>query len=393
MKILMLTPYLPYPLNSGGQIRSYNLIKNLSQKNEITLFSFIRSEEEKKYLPELGKYCKTVKVFLRRPAWSPINILLSGFTYYPFLVCIYLSQKLRKTIAQYIESEKFDLIHVETFYVVPNIPKTNIPIILVEQTIEYAVYQHYADVSKFAALRWLLNIDVRKIKFWESRYWQLARSVVAVSESDQKEMKKIVPNLNIGIVPNGVDSQWFKENKFRKKHPPTVLFVGNFKWLQNIEAVIHLHSFVWPQIKSVVKNAKLLIVGRSVDSRILALKSPDIEINEKIDDIRQAFQNADLLVAPIKGPGGTRLKILESMASGLPVLSTSVGVEGLNVKNNREVFIENDYKQMGIIAAKLLTNKRKALQVAKTGQDFVTKNFSWQAISRQLEQIYYESSH
>src|SRR4030067_2508019 len=110
MKVLMLTPYLPYPLMSGGQTRSYNLIKNLSQKHEITLFSFIRSDEETKFLPELTKYCKTVKVFLRRKAWSPINILLSGFTVYPFLVCIYLSSEFKNAIAEAIEKEKFDLI-------------------------------------------------------------------------------------------------------------------------------------------------------------------------------------------------------------------------------------------------------------------------------------------
>jgi len=389
----MLTPYLPYPLHSGGQTRSYNLIKNLSQKNEITLFSFIRSEEEKKFLPELKKFCKTVKVFKRRPAWSPINIFLSGFTFYPFLVCIYLSNSLRKAITQYIESEKFDLIHVETFYVVPNIPKTNIPIILVEQTIEYAVYKHFVDQFKYAILKPFLLLDVAKIKYWESNYWQKASRVVAVSDSDKQVMQKLNPNLNIGIVPNGIDSDWFKISKFKKKHPPTVLYVGNFKWLQNVEAVEHLHAFVWPQIKKLVSNAKLLIVGRGMDTRIYSLISHDIEINEHIDDIRQAYQNADLLVTPIKGPGGTRLKILEAMASGLPVISTSVGIEGLSVKNGREVFIENDFSQMGVLAGKLLQNQIKAKAVAKKGQEFVSKNFSWGSISHQLENIYYESSH
>lgn len=389
----MLTPYLPYPLHSGGQTRSYNLIKNLSQTNEITLFSFIRSDDEKKYLPQLQKFCKTVKVFKRRPAWSPINILLSGFTFYPFLVCIYLSNSLRKAITQYIESEKFDLIHVETFYVVPNIPKTNIPIILVEQTIEYAVYKHFVDQFKHLILKPLLFLDVEKIKYWESHYWQKVNRVVAVSDSDKQEMKKINPGLNIGVVPNGIDASWFSNSQFTKSHPPTILYVGNFKWLQNVEAVEHLHSLVWPQIKKLVPRAKLLIVGRGMDSRLYSLKSKDVEINEHIDDIRSAYQSADLLVTPIKGPGGTRLKILEAMASGLPVLSTSVGVEGLNVKNGQEVFIENNFSFMGTTAGKLLKHRSTTQIVAKRGQKYVSQNYSWQAISRQLEQIYYESSH
>jgi len=387
----MLTPYLPYPLHSGGQTRSYNLIKNLSQENEITLFSFIRSNEEKKYLSELKKYCKTVKVFKRRPAWSPINILLSGFTFYPFLVCIYLSSQLRTTIIKFIKSEKFDLIHVETFYVLPNIPKTSIPIILVEQTIEYAVYKHFVDQFKYTFIKPLLLLDVAKIKYWESHYWKKAIRVVAVSDSDKKVMLELIPNLQIGIVPNGMDANWFRNYQFKRKHPPTVLYVGNFKWLQNVEAVEHLYSFVWPEIKKLVPNAKLLIVGRGMDSRIYSLRDENIEINEGIDDIRQAYQNADLLVTPIKGPGGTRLKILEAMASGLPVVSTSVGVEGLSVKNGREVFIENDFSEMGITSGKLLKNPKTAHTVAINGQEFVSKNFSWQAISGQLEKIYYDA--
>ena len=124
MKILMITPYLPYPLVSGGQIRTYNLLKNLATKHQITLASFIREPQEEKYLKELEPYCQKVIIFRRRKAWSPINILLAGFTFYPFLVSIYFSPFVKRRIQQELEDEKYDLIHAETFYVMPNIPQT-----------------------------------------------------------------------------------------------------------------------------------------------------------------------------------------------------------------------------------------------------------------------------
>lgn len=105
MKIFMLTPYLPYPLLSGGQIRTYNLLKNLSHKHQITLYSFIRKNDEKRFIPELKKFCSQVKVFRRRPAWDLRNIILAGFTSYPFLVSIYLSQKLKASIQQELENK------------------------------------------------------------------------------------------------------------------------------------------------------------------------------------------------------------------------------------------------------------------------------------------------
>ncbi len=388
MKILMLTPYLPYPLHSGGQTRSYNLIKNLARNNEITLFSFIRREEEKKYIPELKKFCQRVEVFNRRPAWSPINILLSGLTFYPFLVCIYLSKDFQQAIKQALETGKFDLIHAETFYVMPNIPKTRTPTILVEQTIEYMVYKHFVDEFKFKILTPLLLFDVFKIRFWEAYFWEKATRVIAVSESDLKEMHKLKPKLNIGVVPNGVDSDWFIQGNFAKPHPPTVLYVGNFKWLQNVEAVEILINRVWPIIKSKNPKAVLRIVGRGMDNRIHHLRNDSIEIDETVDDIRQAYQNANLIVTPIEGPGGTRLKILEAMASRVPVVSTSVGVEGLKVSNAREVYISDDYEKMGEIAAGLLKNPGKTRQVAVRANQYVLSNYSWKAISGQLEKIY-----
>src|SRR4030066_2030667 len=140
MKILMLTPYLPFPLMSGGQTRSYNLIKNLSKKHEITLFSLVKDDKERKYIPELEKYCKKVRVF-NRPAkpWTLSNILRTGFSTYPFLVVRNLATKENQAIKEELLSSKYDLIHAETFYVMPHIPATSVPVLLVEQTIEYLV--------------------------------------------------------------------------------------------------------------------------------------------------------------------------------------------------------------------------------------------------------------
>jgi hypothetical protein len=148
MKILMLTPYLPYPLLSGGQIRTYNLLKSLSDKHDITLFSLIKDSSEEKYLPELEKFCSTVKVFKRTSSpWALRNIIRAGFTLYPFLVTRNLVDETKAAVENEIALHHYDLIHAETFYMMPNIPKTDIPVILVEQTIEYLGYLSYASKS------------------------------------------------------------------------------------------------------------------------------------------------------------------------------------------------------------------------------------------------------
>jgi len=391
MKILMLTPYLPYPLMSGGQTRSYNLIKNLSGKHEITLFSLIKNEEEKKYIPNLSKYCEKVKVFNRsKSPWTVRNILLTGFGPYPFLVIRNLAQEEKIAIKDELLKEKYDLIHAETFYVMPHIPKTDVPILLVEQTIEYLVYKHYVEEQAPVLLRPLLWADVLKLRYWETYFWKQAKKVVAMSESDRNEMKKLVSGLAIDIVPNGIDINYFSGKEKSYGEEKRVLYVGNFTWLQNTEAVKILVQKVWPTIKKEVSNVKLWIVGTHMSQEIKNLKANDVEVSEGLEDIRDAYKEASVLVAPIKGPGGTRLKILEAMASALPVVTTSVGAEGLGVTAGREALIEDNLSDLAKSAIRVLKNKDLAGSLGAFGKRFVEANYTWDKSAEKLDKIYKE---
>ena len=332
MKILMLTPYLPFPDSSGGQIRSYNLIKGLSKKHEIILFSLIKDDSERRFIPELTKYCSKVRVFKRsKSPWTLRNILLTGFGPYPFLVIRNLSPQESKAVKEEIESVPYDLIHAETFYVMPHIPKTNIPILLVEQTIEYLVYKHYVEGSGNFLVKLLLSIDVAKLRFWETKFWKKADRVVAVSESDKQEMLKLVPGLEVNLVPNGVNLDFFEEKKDWSINSPRILFIANFKWLQNVEAAELLLREVFPLIHKKDPNVKVWIVGQHIPKEITESKSDDVIINDlKEDDqesIKRAYFESSVFVSPLRGPGGTRLKHLAAMAAKLPlVLGMQVGV-------------------------------------------------------------------
>jgi polysaccharide biosynthesis protein PslH len=389
MKILMLTPYLPYPPNSGGQTRSYNLIKNLSKKHDITLFSLIKEDSETKNLNELTKYCR-VKVFKRsKTPWTISNILHTGFSLYPFLVIRNLVPEEKNAIALELEKNKYDLIHAETFYVMPHIPKTDVPVLLVEQTIEYLVYKHYVEDQAPLLAKPLFTIDVAKLRYWETHYWKKAKSVVAMSESDKKEMKKLVPGLKINIVPNGIDTEYFsKKATVDNSTSPRVLYVGNFKWLQNAEAAEILINNVWPEIKKNIPNAVLWIVGKDITDNIKSYSRDDIKISEGIPDIRDAYLNSRVLIAPIEGPGGTRLKILEAMASALPVITTDVGAEGLQVENGKHALITNDWSTMSKMAINIIKNNEYSKEIGEEARKFVKDKYSWSQSSSYLDEIY-----
>jgi len=391
MKVLMLTPYLPFPPFSGGQTRSYNLIKNLSKKHEITLFSLIKDDEEKKNIKELEKYCK-VRVFKRsKTPWTLRNILKTGFGLYPFLVIRNLVPEEREAVAQELSRQKYDLIHAETFYVMPHIPATSIPILMVEQTIEYSVYKHFVEDQAPFFIRPLLWIDVLKLKYWETKIWKRADKVVAMSDSDRKSMTSLVPNLKIDTVPNGIDVEYFSKEKLEVKGRPKVLYVGNFKWLQNVEAAQVLLREVFPKILKKVPDAKLWIVGQYIPDEIKAKAGKDIQITEAIPDMRDAYLNSSVLVTPIKGPGGTRLKILEAMASALPVVTTSVGAEGLNVVNGKHALISDNMDRLAELAAEVIRDKKMAKKLGDSAREFVIENYRWQISADRLDNIYKEA--
>lgn len=394
MKILMLTPYLPYPLLSGGQIRSYNLLKNLSKKHTITLFSFIRDTKETQYIPQLKEFCKEVKVFLKRPPWSMTSLTLSAISLYPLVVCMYLQRSFQKEIARTTQKDKFDLIHAETFYVMPNIPQNNIPTILVEQTIEYLVYQHFTESVQFLPLRYLMHLDVYKIRLWEKRFWQKATRVVAMSEADKQTMQKLATRLDVDLVPNGVDTEFFsmQTRKISKKEK-IILFVGNFKWLQNREAVSLLIKEIWPKIQKALPEAKLWIVGRFPPRDILGLTNQSIIVSSDVEDIREAYKKADMLLAPIFGPGGTRYKILESMATGLPVVTTKTGIEGLGAVSGREALICEEYDELARATIQVLTDQSLYRRLAMHGRRLVEKKFNWTAIANSLDRIYEKAAY
>lgn len=391
MKVLMLTPYLPYPLLTGGQTRSYNLIKRLaSLGHEIFLFCLVKSSVERKYVGELEKFCKEVKVFPRsEKPWTPVNILRTGFSFYPFLVIRNWAKGEKIEIEKVLMLESFDLIHAETFYVMPHIPKTSVPILLVEQTIEYLVYKHFVDEFKIPLVKQLLYLDVLKMKYWELKYWRKAKKVVAMSEEDRKTMLSQIQRLDVDIVPNGVDSGYFGEKIAGRFSEPTILYLGNFTWLQNREAVSVLVNEVWPKIKRSLPNAKLWIIGKDAKVFFSNLKSKDVRIDE-IDDVRVIYQQSSILVAPIYGGGGTRYKYLESFASGLPVVTTSIGIRGTDVKDGEEVIIRDDPKDIADAALKLLSDAILYKKIAINAKKMVAKIYDWDPIAKKLSNIYEE---
>jgi glycosyltransferase involved in cell wall biosynthesis len=272
------------------------------------------------------------------------------------------------------------------------LPKTNVPIILVDQTIEYLVYQHYVNETASWFLRILLQIDVEKLKHSERFYWRQADQVVAVSEADKNEMLKLESDLNVEIVPNGVNLDLFRKKTDWNTKEKAVLFISNFKWLQNVEAAYVLINEVFPLVRKKIIDVKLWIVGQHVPQNILGIKDKDIIIKSIPEDdtktLVDSWHDASVFASTIRGPGGTRLKNLAAMASQLPIVSTKVGVEGLKVIDKIHVLIGNTSEEIAGLIIKVIKSPKLARKLAITTRLHVEEDFDWRKIAKNLDSIY-----
>jgi len=394
-KILMITPYIPRLSQSGGQNSSFYSIKYLSPENNITLICLSPDEEG---LDDVKQYCSKVIVVKRGKTWDPKKVLLTGFSPYPFLVVKHINDKFREAIQHELDTESFDLIHCDCFYPMPNIPKTKVPIVLVDLTVEYAVYQHYVETltgwkKLLAPLLW---IDVFKLKFWETYYWKNTHTVVAFAKEDQELISKVTKRTDIKLFQNGVDNKFFESKaKTEKSKFPSILFgVSNMKWMQNRESVEMIIKDIWPKIKKNIPECKFYIIGRHAPDYYGHYRSNDIIVEEadfdgQVHDPMFYYQYCWAEVAPMGSGGGTRNKFLEAMACRLPIITTPEGMGGIKIKNFKHSIV-CDYDQVASNTIDLLRNDKKRITMGDEANKLIRSKYSYQNSVNGLNQIYQE---
>jgi len=387
MKILVVSSYLPYPLFSGGNIRLYNLLKQLSDKHELTLVCEKRLNQTEEDVKEMEKICSKVITVDRKKQWSFSNIAKAAFSKNSFLITGHTLPEMKNKIRQELENEKYDLIHVETFYVMQNLQETSIPIVLAEHNIEYLVYQRYVENSSWY-LKPFLRLDVAKIKNFEEKCWKKATKLIVVSD----EEKQLMNRKDVSVIRNGVDINNLKleNSKLTSKKPKTVLFIGEFKWIQNINAAKRILEEIWPKIYEKNKELKLWIVGRKIPENIKNIKSENVLFDENAPkETFEIYKRADILLAPIQVGGGTSFKILEAMATGVAVVTTGLGAEGIT--NGKEVVIADSSEDLAKAVLNLAENSALRIDLIKKARKLIEEKFDWKEIAKELEYVYKEA--
>jgi sugar transferase (PEP-CTERM/EpsH1 system associated) len=397
MKILFITDYLPYPLISGDRIRVYNLVRCIAKNHEVSLVGFLQTPDEVAGISHLQEFCLNVET-IHLPRRLKLARLPNLFRYFisgkPIDFEFLDSKELVNKIRQLASSIDFDIVHIEQSRMaqyLEALPANNhFKSFLGFQNIatyQYDRISHIALTSTKKIRTWLHSQMLRR---WEPRYAERFDRCITVSEVDKQLLLKDSPRLHVDIIPNGVDTQLYQPLAY-ENGKPSLLLIGNMSYAPCADGAIWFCNQILPLIRQVIPEIQVWIVGNSPPREVVMLGGDGIHVTGRVEDVVPYYRRSNASVVPIRAGGGTRLKILEAMALGRPVISTSIGCEGLDVEDGRHLLVADTPEEFAEKTILLLRDSALHQRIILDARRLVEANYDWNVIAKQLLDIYSET--
>jgi polysaccharide biosynthesis protein PslH len=387
------------PPDSGGKIRTYNLLRQLRQLCEVTYLSLSDTklqEDNKVDLPWASRAVTFHQAEEPKEGWRFYGrVLARMFSPEPYFVQKYRSRKIRNWQRNPLSSNSIScgkddetVLVCDFLDMSGNVAwSTPYPKILFQHNVESVIWRRYFENERKRLHRAYFWFEHRRLKRYESNACNRFDMVITVSPKDkevlQHDLGVVTP---MKVIETGVDVEYFAPPQDAVPVPARLLFLGSLDWMPNIDGIDWFLRDVYPQIKARSPQVTLDLVGRRPTSAIRALVDGDssLRVCGDVPDVRPYLAAADLCLVPLRIGSGTRLKIFEAMAMRCPVISTTVGAEGLPLKHDRHLLLADSAREFAEAVVSLLENPSKKQALAAEGHDFVTTNYSWKHVGRQL---------
>jgi sugar transferase (PEP-CTERM/EpsH1 system associated) len=397
MQILLLTPQRPYPPHQGTTLRNFNLVRELAKHHTVCVLTFLEPDQnpaDPGPLPELCRWVETVPAPTRSTARRLRQLALSRR---PDMTWRLWSPEFNARLQAILQAEPFDVVEIEGIEMSPYLPTVLAavpkPLVIFDaHNAEWILQQRAFTADIKNPVRWPAAayslVQWRRLRRYEANLLAQVDHTVAMSAPDKVALRNVAPQAPITVIPNGVDLAAYGSFSGKPVHFD-LLFTGKMDFRPNIDAMLWFGQEVWPQIMAGRPHTTLAIVGQRPHPRLNALRDlPGVTITGFVDDVRPYLAGAGVYVAPLRVGGGTRLKLLEAMAMGKAIISTTVGAEGFPVVNGKELILVDGPKAFAAETLALLNNPAQRRQLGQTGQNFARANYGWDALVPHLEKIY-----
>jgi polysaccharide biosynthesis protein PslH len=388
MKLLWVKADFLHPTDRGAQIRTLETLKRLHQRHEIHYVALNNGNTEG--VARSSEYCsRAYPIDHYVPEKNTIAFagqLLKGLVSpLPVAVSRYQSERMKRQIENLSRSEKFDCVVCDFLFPTPNIPDLA-SCVLFQHNVEASIWQRHVENVRTPA-RFYFQIQAKRMLAYEGQVCRTVKNIIAVSDVDAERMRSQYGAQRVSSVPTGVDVEYFAPPA-EAPRTADLVFVGSMDWMPNIDGAQWFVREVLPVIRKRKPRCSVAFAGRKPSRVVLDLaKDPLIQVTGTVPDVRPYLWGATLSIVPLRAGGGTRLKIFESMAARVPVVSTTIGAEGLPLDNGTQIHIADEPQAFADRCIELMEDEAARLRMAQAAWDKVSSHFSWEAVSKEFERL------
>jgi sugar transferase (PEP-CTERM/EpsH1 system associated) len=401
VRILWLKTELLHPVDKGGKIRTYNMLKELKREHHVTYLTLDDGSGSAADRAQASEYCHELLCVphRQREKFTPgfyLELLLNLVSPRPYATKKYESAGMSRKIAELERKNSFDLLVCDFLAPAANVPRAlSSPMVLFQHNVEAMIWKRHYEVQTNPIKKTYLYGQWRKMHRFEQQMCRRFDSVIAVSADDRDQMKREYGAEAVFDVPTGVDTEFFKPSGAVTTKPHSMVFTGSMDWLPNEDAIRYFMREIMPLIKNRLPDATLTVVGRNPPAALVDLSKEDssLIITGRVDDVRPYMQSAAAYIVPLRIGGGTRLKIFEAMAMEKAVVSTTVGAEGLPLTDSVELLLADEAETFADAVVKVLTDSSYADELGQRAALNVRQNHGWQQVTEKFISLCMQANH
>jgi polysaccharide biosynthesis protein PslH len=389
LRVLVVSPYFPFPPTSGITMRNYQVLRQLAERHEVTLASFAAADDDagvrelSRRLPVRAvRQAEKKRGIVRR-----LGQLRSLSTLQPFAACELRSEEMQATIDELCATFDFDVIHVESSRMCSFDFPTGVPVVVDEHNVEYELFRRLSQGERSKLRRAFNRLEYLRVRRFEERCWKRIQGCIVTSSREEPTVRACAPSTPTTVVPNGVDLDYFAPWA-GEMQPRSVVFNATLDYRPNVDAVNHLVEEVWPLVLTRCPSARLSIVGNAPEREAQRLRRQTVEVVGRVPDVRPHLGRAQVVAVPVRMGGGTRLKVVEALSMAKPMVSTSLGCEGLAVSDRKHLLIADDADAFAARILELFEDQALGRQLGLAGRALAEQNYSWQLAGDRLDRLY-----
>jgi polysaccharide biosynthesis protein PslH len=393
MKILWVKAGGLVPPDTGGKIRSYNILRHLAEDHAVTFFTFYAAHWNDIHAELSQLFHRSIPIPMDLPpprgAAELLDYATQLFSREPYNLSKYCRPFVGKKLQALLAEEQYDVILCDFLSAAGVIPwNWSGPKVLFAHNVEAEIWRRHFEVARNPLWKVLSWREWKRMEAAERRYLQQADHVLAVSENDQDAFARFLDPRKLTVIPTGADTEFFKPST-EKEASNSLVFTGSMDWLPNEDGIVYFVNEILPLILRRAPDAKLSVVGRKPSSRLqeLASRNPNIQLTGRVEDVRPYLASGAVFIVPLRIGGGTRLKIFEAMAMAKAVVSTSIGAEGLPVKNGEHLLVADDPASFAESTLRLLGDAPQRAQIGQAARRLIEENYSWAMVAKGFGQV------